>query len=69
MLPILTFDEGRLSPVMFEVINLGVSSPLPEGGKSRRIPIERIRSDAALQAHISFWALHGLPARAAHVTR
>ena len=31
--------------------------------------IERTRSGMALQAFISFWALHALPARAAHVKR
>ena len=31
--------------------------------------IERTRTGMALQAHISFWALRALPARAAHVNR
>jgi hypothetical protein len=49
--------------------NLGAPTPLPEGGKSLRIPIERTRNGMPRMAFISFWAMRVLPLRAAHVKR
>ena len=49
--------------------NLGASSPLPEGGKSLRIPIERTSTGRPRLALISFWAKRGPPVPAAQLER
>jgi len=41
--------------------NLGASSPLPEGGKSLRIPFNRTHCGMPRMALISFWAMRVVP--------
>ncbi|HEY8707786.1 MAG TPA: hypothetical protein VIM34_07285, partial [Burkholderiaceae bacterium] len=50
--------------------NLGASTPVPESGKSLRIPLERTRNGMPRMALISFWAMRVLPPlRAAQLKR